>query len=72
MLVLLLLCFKDDCIFKKTLLPVEYYHKPVKTTEDKPLENLVFAISTYTGSEREFLMEVATLFGARYNPNISV
>lgn len=58
-----------DCLMQQELLPVEYYHRPVKYREPESgqpaiLDGVVLSISTYVGQERLFLDEFARLLGA--------
>ncbi|KAM3956492.1 LOW QUALITY PROTEIN: mutagen-sensitive 101 [Aphomia sociella] len=56
-----------DCLAQQELLPVQYYHRPVKLpqwTGPPPLEGVVASLSTYSGVERAFLDELAKLLGA--------
>lgn len=57
--------FQEDCLNTETLVPIDYYHKPLKSIpESKPLSGLTISISMYVGSERKFLSDIATLLGA--------
>ncbi|XP_064076968.1 DNA topoisomerase 2-binding protein 1 isoform X2 [Vanessa tameamea] len=56
-----------DCLSQQELLPIQYYHRPVKLPQWKgagPLEGVVASLSTYSGVERAFLDELAKLLGA--------
>ncbi|XP_041974084.1 DNA topoisomerase 2-binding protein 1 [Aricia agestis] len=60
-----------DCLQQQELLPVEYYHRPVKLPQWEgssgagPLAGVVASLSTYSGVERAFLDELAKLLGAK-------
>ncbi|XP_045761506.1 DNA topoisomerase 2-binding protein 1 [Maniola jurtina] len=56
-----------DCLSQQELLPIQYYHRPVKLPQwdgPGPLEGVVASLSTYCGFERAFLDELAKLLGA--------
>ncbi|XP_050354727.1 DNA topoisomerase 2-binding protein 1-B isoform X2 [Nymphalis io] len=56
-----------DCLSQQELLPIQYYHRPVKLPQWEgagPLEGVVASLSTYSGVERAFLDELAKLLGA--------
>ncbi|XP_060810471.1 DNA topoisomerase 2-binding protein 1-A [Amyelois transitella] len=58
-----------DCLSQQELLPIQYYHRPVKLPQwspgaPLPLEGVVASLSTYSGVERAFLDELAKLLGA--------
>ncbi|RVE40609.1 hypothetical protein evm_014740 [Chilo suppressalis] len=56
-----------DCLSQQELLPIEYYHRPVKVPQwegNGPLQGVVASLSTYSGIERAFLDELAKLLGA--------
>ncbi|XP_045456996.1 DNA topoisomerase 2-binding protein 1-like [Melitaea cinxia] len=56
-----------DCLSQQELLPVQYYHRPVKLPQwngPGPLVGVVASLSTYSGVERAFLDELAKLLGA--------
>ncbi|XP_053601889.1 DNA topoisomerase 2-binding protein 1-A [Plodia interpunctella] len=58
-----------DCLSQQELLPIQYYHRPVKLPQwssgsTLPLEGVVASLSTYSGVERAFLDELAKLLGA--------
>ncbi|RVE48917.1 hypothetical protein evm_006379 [Chilo suppressalis] len=58
-----------DCLSQQELLPIEYYHRPVKVPQwegNGPLQGVVASLSTYSGIERAFLDELAKLLGATY------
>ncbi|XP_045617941.1 DNA topoisomerase 2-binding protein 1 isoform X2 [Procambarus clarkii] len=59
--------FIEDCIEQKELLPVEYFHVPLRLQGDSGcLEGCSIAISTYKGKERIFLVNVAAALGAMF------
>ncbi|XP_072935545.1 DNA topoisomerase 2-binding protein 1 [Epargyreus clarus] len=56
-----------DCLSQQELLPIQYYHRPVKLPQwegNGPLHGVVASLSTYSGVERAFLDELAKLLGA--------
>ncbi|KAJ2944038.1 hypothetical protein O0L34_g8369 [Tuta absoluta] len=56
-----------DCLSQQELLPIQYYHRPVKLpplSNPGPLHGVVASLSTYSGVERAFLDELAKLLGA--------
>ncbi|XP_013163515.1 PREDICTED: DNA topoisomerase 2-binding protein 1-B-like [Papilio xuthus] len=54
-----------DCLCQQELLPLQYYHRPVRATwRGAPLAGVVASLSTYSGVERAFLDELAKLLGA--------
>ncbi|CAH2099443.1 unnamed protein product [Euphydryas editha] len=56
-----------DCLSQQELLPVQYYHRPVRLPQwsgPGPLVGVVASLSTYSGVERAFLDELAKLLGA--------
>ncbi|CAH0722992.1 unnamed protein product, partial [Brenthis ino] len=56
-----------DCLSQGELLPVQYYHRPVRVPQwaaRGPLAGVVASLSTYSGVERAFLDELAKLLGA--------
>ncbi|XP_026323317.1 DNA topoisomerase 2-binding protein 1 [Hyposmocoma kahamanoa] len=57
-----------DCLSQQELLPIDYYHRPVKLSQwgqgPGPLHGVVASLSTYSGVERAFLDELAKLLGA--------
>ncbi|XP_052753760.1 DNA topoisomerase 2-binding protein 1 [Galleria mellonella] len=56
-----------DCLSQQELLPIQYYHRPVKLPQwsgPPPLQGVVASLSTYSGVERAFLDELAKLLGA--------
>ncbi|XP_049887714.1 DNA topoisomerase 2-binding protein 1-A isoform X2 [Pectinophora gossypiella] len=57
-----------DCLCQQELLPIQYYHRPVKLPlplePPAPLHGVVASLSTYSGVERAFLDELAKLLGA--------
>ncbi|KAJ8733642.1 hypothetical protein PYW07_014193 [Mythimna separata] len=55
-----------DCLSQQELVPIQYYHRPVRVTyaPPGPLEGVVASLSTYSGVERAFLDELAKLLGA--------
>lgn len=60
---------QKDCLCQQELLPIEYYHRPVKVPswsgcEPGPLHGVVVSLSTYSGIERAFIDELAKLLGA--------
>lgn len=59
---------QKDCLSQQELLPIEYYHRPVKLSQlgqgPGPLHGVVASLSTYSGVERAFLDELAKLLGA--------
>ncbi|CAH2269810.1 jg1105 [Pararge aegeria aegeria] len=59
--------WRKDCLSQQELLPIQYYHRPVKLPQWEgpgPLEGVVASLSTYSGFERAFLDELAKLLGA--------
>ncbi|PSN50070.1 hypothetical protein C0J52_04215 [Blattella germanica] len=56
----------DDCHTEDELVPIMYYHRPISVdTEKKPLSNCVIGITSYVGHEREYILSVAKLLGAK-------
>lgn len=58
---------QKDCLSQQELLPVQYYHRPVRLPQwngPGPLVGVVASLSTYSGVERVFLDELAKLLGA--------
>ncbi|GBP66273.1 Mariner Mos1 transposase [Eumeta japonica] len=53
-----------DCLTQQELVPIQYYHKPVRVVNATALHDVVLSLSTYSGVERAFLDELATLMGA--------
>ncbi|CAK1600310.1 unnamed protein product [Parnassius mnemosyne] len=56
-----------DCLCQQELVPVQYYHRPVRLPQWSgagPLHGVVASLSTYSGVERAFLDELAKLLGA--------
>nr|XP_037871630.1 DNA topoisomerase 2-binding protein 1-A [Bombyx mori] len=55
-----------DCLSQQELVPLQYYHRPVrvKPSPEPPLKGVVASLSTYSGVERAFLDELAKLLGA--------
>ncbi|CAH2069106.1 unnamed protein product, partial [Iphiclides podalirius] len=56
-----------DCLSQQELLPIQYYHRPVRLPQwsgPPPLHGVVASLSTYSGVERAFLDELAKLLGA--------
>lgn len=57
----------EDCIENESLMPIEYYHKPLSINNNiKPIKDCVIAISSYGGKEREYLSELAVALGATH------
>lgn len=60
--------FQKDCLSQQELLPIDYYHRPVKVPQwgegSGPLQGVVASLSTYSGVERAFLDELAKFLGA--------
>ncbi|XP_068628524.1 DNA topoisomerase 2-binding protein 1 [Battus philenor] len=57
----------NDCLSQQELVPVQYYHRPVRVPQwsgPGPLSGVVACLSTYSGVERAFLDELAKLLGA--------
>ncbi|XP_017055686.1 DNA topoisomerase 2-binding protein 1 [Drosophila ficusphila] len=60
--------FLESCMKKNTLLPLEYYHKPVPVAALlQPLRGMTIVVSIYAGLERDFINAVAELLGASVN-----
>ncbi|KAG6442942.1 hypothetical protein O3G_MSEX002600 [Manduca sexta] len=55
-----------DCLSQQELVPIQYYHRPVRLASwsAAPLQGVVASLSTYSGIERAFLDELAKLLGA--------
>ncbi|XP_068207098.1 DNA topoisomerase 2-binding protein 1 isoform X2 [Palaemon carinicauda] len=62
--------FLDDCVDAEkhnepVLVDVEYYHFPSQFIKGQyPLKDCIFALSGYTGVERQFLVSLASCLGA--------
>nr|CAD7437710.1 unnamed protein product [Timema bartmani] len=55
----------NDCAEEETKVPIKYFHRPIEINLDSlPLKDCVITLSSYSGREREFLMEVAEALGA--------
>nr|CAD7392836.1 unnamed protein product [Timema cristinae] len=62
----------NDCAEEETKVPIKYFHRPIEINLDSlPLKDCVITLSSYSGREREFLMEVAEALGAM-NQQLSV
>lgn len=60
-------CFDEEKNAEPVLVDVEYYHLPSKFIKGQdPLKDCTFAISAYTGIERQFLVSLATCLGAQF------
>lgn len=58
---------QKDCLSQQELVPIQYYHRPVRVPTwagAGPLAGVVASLSTYSGVERAFLDELAKLLGA--------
>nr|CAD7568710.1 unnamed protein product [Timema californicum] len=55
----------NDCAEEETKVPIKYFHRPIEINLDSlPLKDCVITLSSYSGREKEFLMEVAEALGA--------
>ncbi|XP_071515470.1 DNA topoisomerase 2-binding protein 1-like isoform X2 [Panulirus ornatus] len=59
--------FIEDCIDQEQLVPVDYFHLPLRLREGfHSLDDCTVAISAYVGKERTFLVNMATALGATF------
>ncbi|XP_050511327.1 DNA topoisomerase 2-binding protein 1 isoform X1 [Diabrotica virgifera virgifera] len=56
--------FIRECIKQEELLlSIDYYHRPVDIPDTKPVEDCVITISSYSGTERNFLRHLIEALG---------
>ncbi len=55
----------EDCLDAGALLPVEYFHKPIRADRSlQPCSGAVIGITNYVGRERQFVAKLAEVLGA--------
>lgn len=67
---------QEDVVNNQEIVEIEYFHQPFYWIEDcTPLTGLTIVLTTYSGSERMYLMHVAQIMGAtvvdRYVKNMA-
>ncbi|XP_054265161.1 DNA topoisomerase 2-binding protein 1-like isoform X3 [Macrosteles quadrilineatus] len=61
----------EDCNDAKELVKIEYYHQPlIVDTEKKPLTSCCLTLSSYTGREKAFLVQMTVALGAVYQDTL--